>query len=154
MIVKKAIRHLLNYLREDIQDEIFNEFSKVSLADHVEFPEIVSLPKGFGKGLPERVVELLLARLSYHQGARVLDVAHANAMKCHRKMLHTLPVPRHLTGIDIAKPVYDTTTLYERSLVGDITTTSFQDNEFDVVWCISALEHFGMDNSGYTDNFS
>jgi len=152
-ILKKLIRPLINLTREDIQQKIFNEFKKALNCNQKKYLEEIVLPKDFGKALPERVIELLLARLSYKPGAKVLDVAHANAMKCHRNMLLTLPEPRHLTGIDIAEPVYDITALYEHSYVGDITKTPFSENSFDLIWCISALEHFGMDNSGYTDNF-
>lgn len=153
-LLKKLIRPLINVVSEDIQQKIFKEFKRASQLDQKKYPEEILLPKDFGKALPERVIELLLAKLSYHPGAKVLDVAHANAMKCHREMLLTLPEPRHIIGIDIAEPVYDTTALYEHSGVGDITKTSFTENSFDLIWCISALEHFGMDNSGYTDNFS
>ena len=41
-----------------------------------------------------------------------------------------------------------------KSILGDITNISLPDNSFDLIWCISTFEHFRMDNSGYTDNFS
>jgi len=153
-LLKKIINTIERVRKGDIQDNIYKEFERAFRIEQAYFPDKIILPIKCGKALPERVIELLFARLSYRPGSRVLDVAHANSMACHLKMLESLPGPRHLTGIDIAEPVYDTSPLYEKSLIGDVTETSFPENSFDLIWCISALEHFGMDNSGYTDNFS
>jgi SAM-dependent methyltransferase len=128
----------------------YRDAASVSNGQPVDAPR---LPIPFGKQLPERVVELLLARLSYAPGVRVLDIGHANIMECHRRMLLSLPGPRHLTGIDIADPVYDTRPLYEHTYKADITKTGLPDGCFDLIWCISTLEHVGMDNSGYTASF-
>lgn len=156
-IVRRFLRYVLAPFRRNssaiLQLNIFKEFERAMLMDNTSFPESFFLPSDYGKAMPERVVEILSARLSYRPGLRILDVAHANAMKCHLNMLQTLPQPRHLTGIDIANPTYDMRSLYECSIIGDITNSSFPDGAFDLIWCISALEHFGMDNSGYTDNF-
>jgi SAM-dependent methyltransferase len=133
---------------EDLQKSITREYRRALGSPH-RFPTGIALPRPCGAGLPERVVELLLARLSYGPGALVLDVGHANSMECHREMIRSLPAPREITGIDMAEPVYDVAELYTRSVRGDICATGFADNEFDLVWCISSLEHIGMDNSGY-----
>ncbi|MCM0084046.1 class I SAM-dependent methyltransferase [Geomonas sp. Red32] len=151
--IQKIKNHIAFYLREDLQERISEEFERAFVLNNRDLPATLVLPEGYGKGLPERVVELLLARMTYHAGAKVLDVAHANAMPCHLKMVESLPQPAQLTGIDIAEPVYNTSTYYRESLVGDITRMTFDEGSFDLIWCISALEHFGMDNSGYTDNF-
>jgi SAM-dependent methyltransferase len=117
------------------------------------FPDVVSIPPRFGPRLPERVVELLLLQRTYRPGLRVLDIGHANIMECHQKLLRSLPQPRHITGIDIAEPVYDTTRFYERSLRGDVSSSGLPEASFDLIWCVSTLEHVGMDNSGYTSAF-
>ena len=104
--------------------------------------------------MPERVVELFLARLSYQPGRTVLDIGHANSMICHRNMIRSLPEPRHVTGIDIADPVYDTSELYEASVRASVDSMPFEDDSFDLVWCISSFEHFGMDNSAYSPGFA
>jgi SAM-dependent methyltransferase len=137
-----------------LQRKIYRTYRRAlpaSLEGGLKNPE---LPPGYGKRLPERVVELLLARLSYAPGNRVLDVGHAYIMECHRRLLTSLPAPRHLTGIDIADPTYDTRPLYEHSIKADITSCGLPDGSFDLIWCISTLEHLGMDNSGYTSSFS
>jgi SAM-dependent methyltransferase len=100
------------------------------------------------------VIELLLARLIYRQGAAVLDVGHANSMACHLEMIKSLHAPRNISGIDIAQPVFDVSKYYSDSICGDVADSGFPDGTFDVIWCISALEHFGMDNSQYAAGFS
>lgn len=134
---------------EDLQRSITREYHRALQSGWHNFPASVTLPHPCGLGLPERVVELLLARLSYAPGARVLDVGYANSMVCHRELIRSLPAPHHLTGIDMADPVFDTRGLYQETVRGDICDTEFPDDTFDLVWCISSLEHIGMDNSGY-----
>jgi SAM-dependent methyltransferase len=147
---KQGIRRLVG---RDLQHNITREVERaLGLGGH-DFPARLALPTPYGRGLPERVVELLAARLSYRPGLRVLDVGHAHALPCHRDLIRGLPPPRDLTGIDIAEPVYDAATLYTVSLRGDVTAMAFPDASFDRAWCISALEHFGMDNSAYTPEY-
>jgi SAM-dependent methyltransferase len=134
---------------EDLQRSITREYHRALQSGWQNFPASVNLPHPCGLGLPERVVELLLARLSYAPGARVLDVGFANSMICHRELIRSLPAPRHLTGIDMADPVFHAGELYQETVRGDICDTEFPDDTFDLVWCISSLEHIGMDNSGY-----
>ena len=109
----------------------------------------LALPTPYGQSLPERVVELLFARLCGFPGARVLDVGHANAMACHLDMVRALPAPRAVTGIDLAEPAFPTAGLYQRSVRASIASTGLPAGSFDLVYCISTLEHVGMDNSGY-----
>jgi SAM-dependent methyltransferase len=137
-----------------IQRRIADEFDRAAGLPQPGFPARLQLPPEYGKGLPERVVELLIARLSYRAGLSVLDVGHAYATRAHLHMLRSLPEPRHLTGIDIAPPSYDTTPYYQRSISADIIASGIADDNFDLIWCISALEHFGMDNSMYTARFN
>ena len=137
-----------------LQRMIFREAARAFTLDQSAFPARLLLPPAFGRRLPERVVELLLARTTYTPGVRVLDVGHSNIMECHRRLLATLAPPRRLTGIDIATPTYDVNGLYERSIIADITNTGLDADSFDRIWCISTLEHIGMDNTGYTRNFT
>lgn len=113
----------------------------------------IVLPEYFAAGLNERAVELTIARMLYKPGLAVLDVGHANATTCHRRFLGALPEPRNITGIDIADPVYNAARYYKSSVRADITAHPFENNSFDLIWCISTLEHFGMDNAHYTDSF-
>jgi len=135
------------------QRDILTDSLHASVLNAKTFPENIALPSPFATGLNERAVELMFARLLYTPGLEVLDIGHANAKPSHRKFLAGLPKPCHLTGIDIAEPVYDTRPFYKKSVRADITQHPFSDNTFDVIWCISTLEHFGMDISLYTDGF-
>jgi SAM-dependent methyltransferase len=56
--------------------------------------------------------------------------------------------------VDIADPIFDPARYYTASHRASVTDLPFADATFDLVWCISALEHFGMDNSGYTREFT
>lgn len=154
MIGRIARRILAPWRSHRLQSRIFREAIDGAAALSAGFPAGATLPKPFGQGLPERVVELALARLLYKPGARILDVGHAYAMTCHRRTVAALPAPRHFTGIDIAEPTYNTRPLYESSLRADIVASQLPAASFDQVWCISTLEHFGMDNSGYTTTFT
>jgi SAM-dependent methyltransferase len=136
-----------------LQRMIFREAARAFSLDQPAFPARLVLPSVYGRRLPERVVELVLARTTYSPGVRVLDVGHSNIMECHRRFLESLSPPRHLTGVDIAAPVYDTSAYYEKSITADITATGLPAAAFDLIWCVSTLEHVGMDNSVYTENF-
>lgn len=113
----------------------------------------VRLPAQYGRNLPERVIEILFARLYYKSGLKVLDVGCANAMECHLRMVRNLEPPRNIVGIDISVPPERTRRCYDRFLHESIVSSRIEAGSFDLVWCISALEHFGMDNSSYTDRF-
>jgi O-antigen chain-terminating methyltransferase len=152
-LVRRLSEFLLGDASLRLQRMIFHEATRAFSLAQPEFPGRLHLPSEYGKRLPERVVELALARTTYTPGARVLDVGHSNIMECHRRFLKTLPLPRHLTGVDIASPVYDTGAYYEQSITADITATGLPAAAFDIIWCVSTLEHVGMDNSVYTENF-
>jgi SAM-dependent methyltransferase len=151
---RRFTRPILGGPDDSLQRKIYRAYRRGAAVSRNRPVNNPQLPLRFGRHLPERVVELLLARLSYAPGSRVLDVGHANIMECHRRLLLSLPEPRHLTGIDIADPVYDTRPLYERSIKADITNTMLPECSFDLIWCISTLEHVGMDNSGDTTAFA
>jgi len=153
-VVARIPALLENLVGDDLQRSITREYHRALRSYGHSFPAAVSLPRPCGERLPERVVELLLARLSYWPGALVLDVGHANSMTCHRDMVRSLPAPRKITGIDMAEPVFDASQLYAESVRRDICDTGFADETFDLVWCISSLEHIGMDNSGYGESGS
>jgi ubiquinone/menaquinone biosynthesis C-methylase UbiE len=154
----KAIKHLCPHFRQNpriqLQHKIMQEVQKGMMVPQTNFPEKVTLPEKYGRGLPERAVELLLVKMVHKPNAEVLDVGHANAMMCHLELIKSLPSPKKITGIDIAEPVFDVAPYYQKSIRGNIADTNFDSNQFDCIWCISALEHFGMNNSGYTSEFT
>jgi SAM-dependent methyltransferase len=153
-ILRSIARAVLGEPSARLQQRIYREARRLFTIDQPEFPRALKIPAHLGMNLPERVIELALAKYTYVPGSRVLDVGHSNIMECHRRLLRSLEEPRHLTGIDIANPTYDTTEFYEQSIRADITATGLPDKSFDLIWCISTIEHVGMDNSCYTDDFS
>lgn len=153
-IIQSVLKIIFKPKKPFLQKNIFKEFERATREKTLVFPNKIFLPMNYGRSMPERVVEIFLCWLSYRSGYRILDIGHANAMECHLNMVRTLPEPKNLTGIDIAVPVYDVEAVYNHSILGDITNVSLPDDSFDLIWCISALEHIGMDNSGYVDNVS
>ncbi len=113
----------------------------------------IRLPAQYGRNLPERVIEIFFSRLYYKPGLKVLDVGCSNAMESHLQMIRTLEPPRNIIGIDISAPSERTRRCYARFLHESIVSSRIETGSFDLIWCISALEHFGMDNSTYTDQF-
>jgi SAM-dependent methyltransferase len=108
-------------------------------------PAAFRLPEEpFGAGDTERCIEIPWALSCYRGERRVLDVGYANAEDRYLNKLISLGIPelygldriaRHLKGII---PV-----------VGDIRKTEFPDGFFDLVLCISTIEHIGRDNTIY-----
>jgi SAM-dependent methyltransferase len=144
----------LNAYHAVIAPRIDREIKRATSIPQHDFPKSVRLPKKYGRGMSERVVEIFIARLTCQFGKRVLDVGHSNATNAHLRMVGILKETMDVTGIDIV-PANDTIrALYARSEVGSIIRTDFPEGSFDLVWCISALEHFGMDNSIYTREFA
>lgn len=57
-----------------------------------------------------------------------------------------------VTMLDMDMPLEETTVKKSKNLkfvLGDMTKMSFKDNKFDIVVCISAIEHVDMKKSGY-----
>lgn len=134
-----------------LQQRIFEAVESAARLDNSAFPDRLELPSPYGRGMPERAVELLLARLLYRPNLRVMDVGYANAMACHLRMLETLEPPANLTGLDIAEPVYDARRYYARAVRASVIDVPLPDESFDLIWCISTLEHVGMDNTNYVE---
>lgn len=101
---------------------------------------------GFGDS--ERCIEIPWALSNYSNEQTVLDIGYANAEDRYIQALLSLKIP-YLHGLDISdKPIEGII-----SHVGDIRNTIFEDNFFDLVFCISTIEHIGRDNSVYKNNF-
>lgn len=109
------------------------------------------LPAGIGVQLDERVIEypwVLSKLLPYGEESRFLDAGstlnHAFIMehplvKRHKWTLLTLAPERKCFANLGVSYVYD-----------DLRAMPFKDDCFDAVFCVSVIEHVGMDNTGYT----
>ena len=91
----------------------------------------------------ERVIELpwVLARL---RGERVLEVGYAFAEAPYLAALLQAGFDE-LTGVDLAEADVPGMT----TVRADVRDLPFDSHRFDLVLCVSTLEHVGADNSGY-----
>ena len=103
----------------------------------------------FGKGESERYIEIPWALSKYSNEQTVLDIGYANAEERYIKSLLSLKIP-DLHGLDISERKIEGLI----SHVGDIRKTNFENNYFDLIFCISTIEHIGRDNSVYKANFT
>ena len=94
-------------------------------------------------GTDERVIELpwVLARLS---GRRALEVGYAFAEPPYLAALLRAGFDE-LTGVDLAESDVSGMT----TLRADVRDLPFESGAFDLVLCVSTLEHVGADNTGY-----
>lgn len=105
-----------------------------------ERPRELSAPAGSD----ERPIELSWCLARYRGEARVLDVGYAFAEPAYLAALTRLGASR-LVGVDLAEA--DVPGL--ESIRGDLRDLPFKNRSFDVVFCISTIEHVGADNSRY-----
>ena len=92
----------------------------------------------------ERAIEIPWSLARYDGEARVLDVGYAFAEPAYLAGLVALGAPG-LTGVDLAEAAVPGL----RSVVADVRTLPFDDGAFELVFCISTLEHVGRDNDVY-----
>lgn len=95
-------------------------------------------------GLDERSIEIPWCLARYDGELRVLDVGYAFAEPAYLAGLVALGA-EELVGVDLAQA--DVPGL--RSVVADVRSLPFDDDSFDLVFCISTLEHIGRDNELY-----
>jgi SAM-dependent methyltransferase len=107
-----------------------------------------ALPAGFGAGLDERAIEFAWV-LAQIRGGRVLDAGstlnHATVLDAVLPRVQDLHI---LTLAPEEEAAWDRGVSY---VYGDLRALPYRDGWFDVVACISTLEHVGMDNRAYGD---
>jgi SAM-dependent methyltransferase len=95
-------------------------------------------------GSDERAVEIPWSLARYRGERRVLDVGYAFAEPAYLAGLVDLGAVE-LVGVDLARAEVPGLL----SKVADVRDLPFSDASFDVVFCISTLEHVGRDNEIY-----
>lgn len=107
-----------------------------------------TIPIGYGADDNERCIEIEFVRTYYQGENKVLDVGYSFAEPRWFDMIGSLYIP-NLIGIDIS-PSREVVG-YKKTIQGDIRNTKLKTNTFDSIFCVSILEHVGMDNQTYTD---
>jgi SAM-dependent methyltransferase len=127
------------------------EFALLSrLEDAIAEATRVRLEGGRLRGLPtppvgsERLIEIPWVLSRYRGEARVLDVGYAFAPHSYLLALTELGA-RRLVGVDLNKAHVAGI----EAVVADVRALPFEDEAFDVVFCVSVLEHIGRDNRVY-----
>jgi len=92
----------------------------------------------------ERAIEIPWALSRLAGARRVLDVGSANAQPAYLAALVTASVP-DLVGVDLAEAEIPEM----QTVVADVRDLPFPDSAFDLVLCVSTLEHVGRDNRVY-----
>ena len=96
----------------------------------------------------ERVVEVPWVLSKYRGEERVLEVGYAFAEQHYLNLLNALGIP-FLVGIDAALSPYPPEVLTFHQVQGDLLQDCLRDSSFDLILCVSTLEHIGRDNSAY-----
>ena len=108
-------------------------------------PFILPVKGNFGIDDSERCIEIPWAISLYAGEPVVLDVGYAHAEGRYISSLLSLCIPQ-LHGVDLVEKNIDGIIPHTM----DIRKTTFPDNFFDLVFCLSTLEHVGRDVSRYT----
>jgi O-antigen chain-terminating methyltransferase len=95
-------------------------------------------------GVEERFVEIPWVLARYAGEPRVLDIGYAHAESAYLAALVDA-APQEVVGVDPVPARVDGV----RGVEGDLRALPFGDASFDVVCCISTLEHVGRDNRVY-----
>lgn len=95
----------------------------------------------WGLGLPERVVELSLARGMCSGVNVVLDVGYAGSQRCHIEMVKGLPSGVRLIGLDTVRAPRWVSRHYDTCIEDSVLRCPLPSGSVDLVWCISTFEH-------------
>ena len=92
----------------------------------------------------ERVIEIPWTLARYRGEPRVLDVGYAHAVPAYLAAL-TAAAPGEIVGVDLAEADVPGV----QPVVADVRSLPFEEESFDIAFCISTLEHVGADNTRY-----
>lgn len=113
-----------------------------------KFKKSSVLPQGYGLSLDERVIEYpwVLSRIPITPNENLLDVGSTLNYKV---ILNSEALRDKKITILNLSPEEDQFSKVSY-VVGDIRNLPFDSNSFDLITCISTLEHVGLDNTRYT----
>ncbi|MBI4261457.1 MAG: methyltransferase domain-containing protein [Actinobacteria bacterium] len=98
----------------------------------------------FGPDTTERLIEIPWMLSRWRGERRVLDVGYAYASLTWLSGLLDLPIPS-LHGIDMAT----LSVPHMHRVRADVRSMPYRDNSFDLIYCVSTIEHIGRDNTRY-----
>jgi len=137
----------------------YNEYKWQSINKYIHDKKIISifkdnalLPKNYGRGIDERIVEYpwIISNIDLKSG-KLLDTG--SALNFSDILEHEVFVDKKIT---IANLNPESRCYWEKEIsyiFDDIRSMPFRDGSFDLITCISTLEHVGMDNTTmYTRN--
>ena len=136
----------------------YNEFKEEQILSVLENQTIMKkflnqdqLPISFGKGIDERIVEYPW----FFSNAEILPEQHLHYLDAGPVMNHEFIVDR---AIKLSKNVHFTTLSHEKNcfqnldisyLFADLVSLPVKDDFYDLISCISTLEHVGCNNECY-----
>lgn len=141
-------------------DRAFQEITRVrgELGGKAPLSEVERLDRAFRElaevretlllMLSERSVEIPWVLSSYRGERRVLEVGYAFAEDRYIHALRSLDVPV-LVGLDLTTGSTELLSTTFRRVLADVRSPVFVPDSFDLVLCISTIEHVGRDNSRY-----
>ena len=95
-------------------------------------------------GMTERVIEIPWVISRYRGERRVLDIGPAYALPLYIEALRRLGIPE-LHGVDLSRRRVPGMAVTQ----ADVRQMPFKDGTFDLILCVSTLEHIGRDNAHY-----
>jgi SAM-dependent methyltransferase len=97
--------------------------------------------------MDERVIEIPWVLSRYQGERRVLDIGTSHAVPLYLRHLTGLGIPE-LHGVDLSdRPVKGV-----QMSQADVRQMPYANSSFDLVLCVSTLEHIGYDNTSYGVN--
>jgi glycosyltransferase involved in cell wall biosynthesis/SAM-dependent methyltransferase len=127
------------------------EFAEMRMLDDV-LKDLERNPRAFtlwegsplGPGTTERLIEIPWMLSRWRGERRVLDVGYAFASLAWLSGVLDLRIPS-LHGIDMAALPVPTM----QRTQADVRRMPYAPNVFDMIWCVSTIEHIGRDNTRY-----
>ncbi len=153
--LKAAHRHLSegSLTRARLVEELIGsaEFAELRLLEDLlkdlrGEPRAFSVQEGspIGPGTTERIIEIPWMLSRWRGEPRVLDAGYAFAPRAYLTALLDLRIPC-LHGVDMGRSYVPGM----RRTQADLRALPYKESAFDLVICISTLEHIGLDNARY-----
>lgn len=141
-----GLRTRAELVRELVESREFEEAAKLEslVREAVATGEFPLREEPAWPETTERVVEMPWVLSRYRGERRVLDIGYAHALDVYLSGLLSLPA-EEIHGIDlVGAPIPSISRVR-----GDVRRTPYRDRAFDLVLCVSTLEHIGRDNTRY-----